>query len=71
VRLHRVLCLQLDPAHGADLHPADPRVHEVCQLTDALRGLLDHLAAPAPATSAVVEEAALGAHPRARRRAAR
>ena len=62
VRLHRLLSLRLDPAHGADIHPDDPRVHAICELTDAVGDLLGAIAAvpegvgPAPTAAAAAPE---------------
>ena len=60
VRLHRLLSLRLDPAHGADLHPDDPKVHVICLMTDEVADLLALVAAepkdidPAPAAAVPV-----------------
>ena len=55
VRLHRLLRLDLDPAHGAGLHPDDPRVHALCTLADALGAVLAGLAEPATGSAPAFE----------------
>lgn len=69
VRLHRLLRLDLDPAHGAGLHPDDPRVHALCTLTDALGAVLAGLAEPATAPAPDARPIALAASAAPRRRA--
>ncbi len=51
VDMHRLLSLDLvddlDTAEAclfAEIHPSDPRVHELCLLADQLRGLLEAIA---------------------------
>ena len=51
-RLHALLTLQLDPAHGADVEPDDPVVHQLCLVADAVGDLLAALAPPAPEPAA-------------------
>ena len=52
--LHALVGLELDPAHGAGIDPADDRVHDFCLLCDALEELLAEIAplAPEPAAPA-------------------
>ena len=52
-RLAALLALELDPGHGAGLHPADPRVPEICLLADAVARLIEEIAPPEPAAPAV------------------
>lgn len=65
-RLQALLSLQLDPAHGADIEPIDPVVHELCLVADAVGDLLAALAAPAlePAAPAAALDDAVPRPPR-------
>lgn len=67
-RLHALLCLELDPGHGAEIEPNDPVVHELCLIADAVGDLLTALAPPAPEPAAPAVALAEAA-PRAPRRA--
>ena len=55
VRLHRLLALDLDPAHGAGLPSDDPRVRAICALADARGAMPEGLAEPAPAPAPAFE----------------
>ena len=64
--LAALLALELDPGHGAGLHPADPRVPEICLLADAVARLVEEIASPepaAPAAEAVPAVAPVPRHP--------
>ena len=70
--LAALLALELDPGHGAGLHPADPRVPEICLFADAVARLIEEIAPPEPAAPAARAVAPVPRRPSlATRRAAR
>ena len=65
--LAALLALELDPGHGAGLHPADPRVPEIRLLADAVARLIEEIAASEPAAPAARAVLAVPSMPRASR----